>query len=186
MFERWSTAHLAAPQRTECFRAMLVHRGCDRLALDKVEAPLQGISRTLIELVRGGRQCLVVNLALSGRCKLRQFGREVIARPGELLLIDSSAPYELEQPDDVDLLSLAVPHPMLGKLLPAGVELVARRLPESASAALLANQLRTLAQWPHQLNAAEAEWLSDLLVGMVRAVIAAAAAPTAAALLRRH
>jgi len=197
MFERWSTAHISAPQRADFWReavceafvsmtprierlvdsrAILVHRGFDRLAFNTLEAAPHGVARTPIDLARGGRQYLFVNLNLSGRCRLRQFGRELIAQPGELLLIDSSEPYELEQADEVDLLSLAVPHAMLGKLLPAATEQVARRLPASASAMLLANQLRTLAQWPHKLNAAEAGWVSDLLVGMVRALIAATAA----------
>jgi AraC family transcriptional activator of tynA and feaB len=197
MFERWSTVHNAAPQRAEVWReaflsmtprierlagsrAMLLHRGLDRLAPNNVEAPPHGVESTPLVPANRGRAYLFVNLRLSGRCRLRQCGRELIARPGQLLLIDSSEPYELQQPDEVDVLSLAVPQPMLGKLLPAATDQVACRLPESASAMLLVNQLRTLAQWPHELSAAEADRVSDLLVGMVCAVIAAAAqAPNA-------
>jgi hypothetical protein len=186
MFEHWSTAHSTAPPREECrraaflsmtpciedfsdARAALVHRGIDRLAPGGVET----WDRRAGMSVQAASPSLMVNVHLVGRCRLRQLGRELVVRPGELMLIDGSRPYELQLPDD-QLLRLVVPHTMLGKLLPAITDMVACRLPESASATLLVNQLRTLAQWPHPLSAAEAARVSDLLVGMVRAVIDAA------------
>ncbi len=186
MFERWSTPHSTAPQHAESWRAaflsmtscadgfadarvVLLHHGVDRLAPGGVDAWVRGSGTR----ANAAPSCVSIGVHFHGRCRLRQFGRELIARPGELLLIDGGQPYQLQSPDD-ELLTLIVPQAMLGSLWLSVGELAARRLPESAYSTLLVNQLRTLAQWPHVLNSVEAASVSELLAGMLRTVIAAA------------
>jgi AraC-like DNA-binding protein len=214
MLSLWSTTRIAAPQRAEfwrgavCeaflamtpriaraadFRAQLHHRPLERLALNRVLAPAHGVARTPADLARDPRGRIFVNLNLGGAARLLQFGREHVARPGELLLIDGAEPYELTQDGPVDLLSLAVPHAALDpRTLAALRDRVARPLPARAAAGLLAAQMQALARWPGELGPAEAAAVAEHGLALIEALVepsadtpAPARAASRGALLRR-
>ena len=164
--------------RLDDFQAELTHRSFDNLALNQVDGPSHGVLRTPGDLAKGGEQYLFVNLCLSGRSSVRQQGQEAQAAVGQLLIFDSSTPFELEQIGEVKLLSLAVPHSAIG-MHGTSLSLSPRCLSGSMPAALLANQMSVLAQWNDPLAPLESNCVAELMVGTVRALVSelAGAAP---------
>lgn len=191
MYEHWSTLQIPASRRTQFwrdvveraflpmtpmlgrthdFKAVMTHRHIDRVALNQVQAPAHGMARTAADLNQGGPEVAFLNLYLAGRARLVQGGQEVEAKPGAMLLFDSSAEYGLEQPDDLHLVSLAVPRQALGNSLDRA-RLPPRCLRPCAPAMLLAAQLRSLAAWQEELNLNEGAAIADVLVGTLRAAL---------------
>ncbi|MCM5682822.1 helix-turn-helix domain-containing protein [Schlegelella sp. S2-27] len=188
----WSTRHVPPARRAEFWRgavceaflamtphiaargdfdARLDHLNIERLALNRVRGPAHGVERTALDLARGGRQYLFVNLHRSGRARLRQQGRELHARPNELMLIDSSERYVLDEVGDGDLLSLAVPLDLLGALATRVPACVALEVPDTPAAQLLKAHLTTLSGVPGEFPAAQAGPVSDALLALVGAVL---------------
>jgi len=191
MVERWSTLHIAAPKRAEFwreataqsflpmsprldrlddFRAVMVHRSIDHLSLNEVRAPSHGMARTRSDLAHGGPQFIFLNLYLNGRSRVRQSGVSTEAAKGRLLMFASDSIFELEQPDPIELLSLAVPRDLLQREIDLGAT-SPMLLAESAPALLLVNQIRTLAQWQEDLPYKDAAFISDSLIGILRAAL---------------
>lgn len=191
MYERWSTFHIDAPRRAEFWReataqsflpmsprldrlddfsAVMVHRSIDLLSLNEVRAPSYGMARTSSDLAHGGQEFIFLNLYLNGRSRVSQSGLSAEATNGRLLMFSSDSIFELEQPDPIDLLSLAVPRDLLQREIELGaVSLML--LAESAPALLLENQIRTLAQWQEDLPQKDAALISDSLIGILRAAL---------------
>lgn len=215
MYTTWTTDPVSPPRRAEfwrsavceaflamtpriapaCdFRARLDHLALERLAFNRVRGPAHGVLRTPLDLARAGPEFLFVNLNRRGRARLRQFGREHVAAPGELLLIDSSAPYELNEFDDVDLLSLAVPMQALRADLPRLHDAVAAPVPAGAACRMFTAQLQALCDAAHEVPAASAGSIGEVLVAGLVATLtppgdAAATHPLARrldALIARH
>lgn len=191
MVERWSTLHIAAPKRAEFwreataqsflpmsprldrlddFRAVMVHRSIDLLSLNEVRAPSHGMARTCSDLAHGGQQFIFLNLYLSGRSRVSQSGYSAEAAKGRLLMFASDSIFELEQPDPIELLSLAVPRDLLQREIDLGAA-SPMLIAESAPALLLENQIRTLAQWQEDLPQKDAALISDSLIGILRAAL---------------
>ena len=192
MYERWSTLHIEAGRRSDFwqmamaqafvsmtpslgrlpdFQATMVRRGIDLLSLNEVHGPAHTVSRTTADLGRHSADVFFINLATAGRSQLRQLGHDLIAAPGELMVFDSRTQFELALPDQVDLLSLAVPHALLGRSGGDGRSALPQRLAARAPAVLLASQMRALSQYEGDLDANEASHIADLLVGLVSAVV---------------
>jgi AraC-like DNA-binding protein len=206
----WSTHHIAPAQRAEfwrgavceaflamtpnladCddFRARLTHTGIERLGFNRVLAPAHGVTRTSLDLSRAGPDYLFVNLNRSGRGRVRQQGRDHIAPPGELMLIDSALPYRIDLLDGGELLSLAVPRPLLSRRVPAVGDCVARPLAATPASRLLRAQLLTLAEFDDPLDAGQESVVSDVLVALAASALSPAApesAPTGLARRVRH
>ncbi len=191
MYERWSTLNIAAPKRAEFwreataqsflpmsprldrlddFRAVMVHRSIDLLSLNEVRAPSHGMARTSSDLAHGGQQFIFLNLYLRGRSRVSQSGLSAEAAKGRLLMFASDSIFELEQPDPIELLSLAVPRDLLQREIDLGAA-SPMLIAESAPALLLENQIRTLAQWQEDLPQKDAELISDSLIGILRAAL---------------
>lgn len=194
MYNRWSTLHIAARDRAEFwrsanqdalmpltphiprlddFQATMTTRILDSVALNQIQvlAPSHDVKRTAADLARGGLPYVFVDLYLSGQTQACQDGREITVKPGELFLLDSSEKFRINHPNPVNLLVLAVPYNALGAQALAMSSLTARQLPERLSVQLLANQMRTLSTWQHDLQAAESDRMSELLVSTLQAVL---------------
>lgn len=191
MYERWSTFHIAAPRRAEFwreataqsflpmsprlkrlddFRAVMVHRSIDCLSLNEVRAPSHGMARTRIDLAHGGQQFIFLNLYLNGRSRVSQAGLSAEAAKRRLLMFSSDSIFELEQPDPIELLSLAVPQELLQREIESGAH-TPLLIANSAPALLLENQMRALAEWPEDLQQKDAALISDSLIGILRAAL---------------
>ena len=96
-------------RRADDFRAAMVHRTIDCLALNEVRGPAHDMWRTAADLSCGGSPVLFVNLYRTGNARIVQNGQEVEVGPQRLLLFDSCRPFKLQHSVATDLLSLAVP-----------------------------------------------------------------------------
>lgn len=191
MVERWSTLHIAAPKRAEFwreataqsflpmsprldrlddFRAVMVHRSIDHLSLNEVRAPSHGMARTSSDLAHGGQQFIFLNLYLNGRSRVSQSGLSAEAAKGRLLMFASDSIFELEQPDPIELLSLAVPRDLLQREIDLGAA-SPMVIAKSAPALLLESQILTLAKWQEDLPQKDAALISDSLIGILRAAL---------------
>jgi AraC-like DNA-binding protein len=191
MYERWSTLHIDPSRRpgfweavaaqsvvpmtarlgkSEDFEAAMVHRGVADLALNEVNAPPHAMSRTRSDLARSGAEFAFLNLDSSSRVRSRQFGMVIDVAPGQLLLTRSDSVSELEQLDDVRLLSLAVPLALVQREVNMD-DAAPRVLAHSAAVSLLTSQMRALATWQQDLGSYESSLLADALLGTVRAAL---------------
>ena len=193
MYERWSTLHIAPSERARfwCeataqafvamtpelgkaadFQALMTHRSIDNLCFNEVDAPAHRMMRTAADLQTGGEQYLFLNLDLANQSRIAQRGKQVDAGPGQLLLFNSAEQYDLQLPGGAQLLSLAVPHSALGSAGLDGLAHGPRFLPQRATTMLLAAQMRALSEWRQDLNVSEADCVANMLVGMIRAMLA--------------
>lgn len=206
--QTWTTQHIASARRADFWRdavcqaflamtprlprstdfaARLDHTSIERLALNRVQAPAHGVTRSPHDLARGGAGCLFLNLQLAGRGWVRQAGRDHRAAAGELMLIDSREPYMIDLLDGGILLSLAVPADVLDSAVPGLEHQVARPVRTSAAAHLLIAQMQTLAACAPSLDQAQVGVVSDTLVVLATtALTAPAAAAGAQSSLRRR
>lgn len=160
--------------RVDDFQAAMTHRTIDCLAFNEVRGPSHDTWRTSAAVSRGGSPVFFVNLYLSGNARVEQNGLEVAAAPGHLLLFDSCRPFKLKQPEQTDLLSLAVPHSVLNGRDTPSFDGRPLRLPETAPAHLLVSQMQPLSQWRSDIRAADAAHIAQALVGLLRATLSAA------------
>jgi AraC-like DNA-binding protein len=63
-----------------------------------------------------------------GQVAVRQDGRECLAEPGDMVLVDSTAPYTLDHSDPCNLLVLAIEAGELKKRIPAPAEMIGMKL----------------------------------------------------------
>jgi AraC-like DNA-binding protein len=156
--------------RTQDFEARLDHLPLERVYLNQVTAPAHGVSRTATDINRDDKHMFFVNMSPSGRCHVRQQGREHTALAGELILIESSSTYSIDLPDDGALLSLAVPREWLANACPQALDRTAQKIPESAASHLLAQQMIELTRIP-EVDALQAGLISQAMVSLLAAAL---------------
>jgi AraC family transcriptional activator of tynA and feaB len=163
------------PRLADCtdFRARLTHTAIDALSFNRVVAPAHGVLRTPLDLARAGPDYLFVNLNRTGRGRVCQHGREHVAQPGELMLIDSAAPYRIDLLDGGELLSLAVPRASLSRRA-ALDDRAARPLPASPAARLLRAQMLALADMDDRVDDAQGAIVSEALVALAAGALSPA------------
>ncbi|UUC96428.1 helix-turn-helix domain-containing protein [Comamonas sp. C11] len=141
-------AFLSMTPRIDCaprFEARLDHQSIDDIDLNRVTAPAHGVSRTKGDIARSGKDVFFLNVSMSGRCHIRQNGREYTARAHELVLMDSTTPYSVDLPDGGEMFSLSVPSQCLLRLAPRAHDLAAKRLSVSTASRLLLSQIHEVA-----------------------------------------
>ncbi|CAG7607731.1 helix-turn-helix domain-containing protein [Leucobacter soli] len=128
-------------ERSDAFTARLCTAGADGIAFTEVAAKPHLVERTPATIESGGSGQYKVSLLLSGSSILVQDGKELVMRPGDLSIYDTSRPYsllfteefrnlivmfpkdrlELPGPDAQQLTaeSLGAEHPGLGAVLTA-------------------------------------------------------------------
>lgn len=60
-----------------------------------------------------GEETFCLLLVRNGRLHLRQLGRESVVQAGHLCLLDANEPYDFQQPEHLDMLTLRIPGDML-------------------------------------------------------------------------
>lgn len=70
------------------------------ITVSHLQSRTQLVVRGLHEIRRRPSEYFFANLQLAGRCIVRQDGREVVAQAGDLYVVDTTRPYELDQVDD--------------------------------------------------------------------------------------
>jgi AraC family transcriptional regulator, positive regulator of tynA and feaB len=104
-----------APERKQkgLFSGRISQRSLDAISVSQVSADGHCVNRTPIEIAHSSEECFFANLQLAGTGRTRQGGHEIISGPGDLVLVDASAPYSIAHDDAFDLISVKVPHALL-------------------------------------------------------------------------
>lgn len=173
-------------RRADDFQAAMVHRTIDCLALNEVRGPAHDMWRTAADLSCGGSPVLFVNLYRTGNARIVQNGQEVEVGPQRLLLFDSCRPFKLQHSVATDLLSLAVPHALLGDRTVQALGEMPWRLPGTAPALLLMNQMQALSKWQADIQALDGACIAQAMVSLLRALMPEGLEPRAAPPHRRH
>lgn len=110
----------------ERFRAHLAQADLGAATVNLIAADSQRVYRTHAKIARSRFPVLFLLQLRSGAMRLRQLGREAYLCAGESVLIDGTAPYELECPQATSSLALRLPEPWLKGWIPYPERLRAR------------------------------------------------------------
>lgn len=108
-----------APERRQkgVFRGRISQRPLDSISVSQVSADGHRVNRTAFEISHSSEECYFANLQLSGTGRTQQGGDEIISGPGDLVLVDATAPYSIAHDDAFDLISVKIPHALLANRL---------------------------------------------------------------------
>jgi AraC family transcriptional regulator, positive regulator of tynA and feaB len=123
--DRFLELDIDAPMR-ERFRAHLDQAELGAATVNLIAADSQRVHRTHAKIARSRFPMLFLLQLRSGAMRLRQLGREAYLHAGESVLIDGTAPYELECPEATSSLVLRLPEPWLKGWIPYPERLRAR------------------------------------------------------------
>lgn len=101
------------------FAAQVSTSGADKAVFTKLTTAPHLVERTTTNIAAGGSGYFKLNMLLSGSGVLVQDGKEVLIRPGDLALYDTSRPYSLMFDDVVSNLVMMFPKDRLS--LPASI-----------------------------------------------------------------
>lgn len=88
------------------------------ITVSRLQSCAQTVHRGAAEIARQPGEYFFANLQLTGTCVIRQDGRETVANPGDLYLVDTTRPYALRlEQDQWSSLSCRVPHHRITPLL---------------------------------------------------------------------
>jgi AraC-like DNA-binding protein len=134
---------------TQSFSARLSSADADGVVFTEVAAQPHLVERTDETISRGGSGYYKVSLLLAGASVLVQDGREVVMRPGDLSVYDTSRPYSLLFTEEFRNLIVMFPKDRLDVPVPFTEQLTA--VPLGAESGLAPVVSAFLSQFPAQL-----------------------------------
>lgn len=134
---------------THSFNAQLSTVDADGVAFTEVAASPHVVERTPETICRGGGGYYKVSLLLAGQSVLVQDGREVIMRPGDLTVYDTSRPYSLLFTEEFRNLIMMFPKDRLNIPVPFTEQLTAVSMREQSDLAPVVASF--LSEFPTQL-----------------------------------
>ena len=138
-------------ERAEPFAARMTSVDADNIAFTEVAAKPHLIERTPETIASGGSGYYKVSLLLAGSSILVQDGRELVMRPGDLSIYDTSRPYSLLFGEEFRNLIMMFPKDRLELPIPFTEQLTAVPLAQQHSG--LAPVITAfLSQFPAQLS----------------------------------
>lgn len=166
---------VSAPS-AEAFSAQLLL--CD-LGIAQIGAgtgSAQVARRTREHIARSPVQRYVLLQSRSHAFHIRQYGRELLVRPGQCALYDTKEPYKVSFPTQLDCLGISVGQDWLARWRPHPEDIVARSQSDSCWAEPLGAMVRALAQ----VRVDELALPADVVLDQLGALIALAAEPARA------
>ncbi len=103
------------PRLQECpvFRGSIEKVAVDRIALSRVRASAHSVSRLAEHIRQGGADLCFVNLQIEGVGLTRRGGQEILSRPLDVTVVDTTEPFDIQHRSDFSLYSLIVPREIL-------------------------------------------------------------------------
>nr|WP_083523160.1 helix-turn-helix domain-containing protein [Pseudoclavibacter alba] len=95
------------------FRARVSHVNVHGVSFTDIRAGAHTVLRTPELIAESSEHCVKISRQMEGRGIHRQHGRSVDLQPGDLVVYDTSQPYELSFTDDFRVLVMMVPHERL-------------------------------------------------------------------------
>lgn len=109
-----------APERLDKrldFSGRIMQQSLDAVSISRVTAEGHCVNRTKYAINRSSEDCFFANLQIAGHSRTRQSGCEIFAKPGDLVLVNASNPYDIAHEEAFDLISVKVPHALLANRL---------------------------------------------------------------------
>lgn len=143
-----------------------------------VTSKAQGIYRGTSEIRRVPKEHFFANLQLAGECLVRQDGREVLIKPGDFYVVDTTRKYDLIF-SDWQILCIRLPRHLLVPLLKTPKLATAVRVcPVGGMGAITANFMRSLLDAPEDLSIASQQALTSSLTNLLAVTLGASVEAT--------
>jgi len=123
--------------RDEFFGAVS-SRQCGDLRFSRVYSTRQRVVRTQARIGRSTADGFLLSLQTQGTGRVRQGGRESVQKPGDMVLYDTSSPYDLSFDGRFRQLILTLPRAQLLRAIPGAENLTAIAIVSTNAAAKLA------------------------------------------------
>ena len=141
------------------------------LDLTEVRSSVQRMRRTPTLIGRDTRDACLVQIQRTGRCLVRQDGREALLSAGDFALYETTRPYDLSfDGAEHDVIVVRLPRSALDPHVVNLHELTAKTVPGSSAAGhLMLTMVDTLQRNIRQLHPASAVSLSDAITSVIAA-----------------
>lgn len=109
-----------------------------------------------------------INMQVKGDVLAKQRGREVLIRPNEFYIVDSTEPYDLDYRSDLEIYSFRVPKRLFDPLLKDASRLTATRVSRETPLGLLAvDFLQSVLKQSHAIPGAAHQSIANMIVELV-------------------
>ncbi|MBL6750630.1 MAG: helix-turn-helix domain-containing protein [Nevskia sp.] len=137
------------------------------VTVSEVTSRAQNVVRGVHEIRRTSNEYFFANMQLGGSCIVRQDGREVLIRPGDFYIVDTTRVYELDF-EDWRLLCIRIPRHLLVPLLQSPRNSTAVRLHDDGALGTIAGSfMRTVLQCPEDIASVAQQTLINTLVNLI-------------------
>lgn len=148
----YAEVEITPPADDELFNEMTIYSWAD-LRLSWIRSnpiTLEKLNREPFRITQDG---YVVVIPLSGSYRLRQYGREVFLKAGDLALYDATAPHRIDCPRPFSKVIVSIPRPLLRQRIPGVESLTAMQIPGNCGiGGVTANFLRSTTAQAGQLE----------------------------------
>ncbi len=146
------TALNPVPKPTDGFDSKVVVKALLDVRVADVTSKAQAVHRGRPEINRAPDEFFFANLQLAGECLVRQDGREVVIKPGDFYVVDTTREYDLIF-TDWQILCIRLPRSLLVPLLKTPHQATAVRVcPVGGMGAITASFMRSLLDAPEELG----------------------------------
>lgn len=164
---------LAEPGDAGTFRGSVTHTELGSLVLAQVAAGPHVIGRSSRLIRRADPECYKLSLQVAGRGLLSQGGQQAVLAPGDLVLYDTSHPYELRFDGAFQMIVLMFSRSLLHVPEPAVRALAGRRIPgDHGLAGLVGPFVTGLARQAGRCAVGANVALADAVLDMLAAALA--------------
>ncbi len=167
------TALNPVPVPTEGFDSRVSVKSLLDVRVADVSSKAQAVHRGAQEIRRIPNEFYFANLQLEGECLVRQDGREVLIKPGDFYVVDTTRQYDLIF-TDWHILCIRLPRHLLSPLLKVPNQSTAVRIcPDGGMGAITASFMRSLLDAPEALPMASQQALTSSLANMLAVTLGA-------------
>ena len=167
------TALNPIPEPTEGFDSKVVVKSLLDVRVADVSSKAQAVYRGAQEIQRIPNEFYFANLQLAGECLVRQDQREVLIKPGDFYVVDTTRQYDLIF-TDWHILCIRLPRHLLSPLLKVPNQSTAVRIcPDGGMGTITANFMRSLLDAPERLPIESQQALTSSLASMLAVTLGA-------------
>lgn len=167
------TALNPVPESTDGFDSKVLVKAFMDVRIADVTSRAQAVYRGAQEIRRVPNEFFFANLQLAGECLVRQDGREVLIKPGDFYVVDTTRQYDLIF-TDWQILCIRLPRHLLIPLLKTPTQATAVRVcPVGGMGAITASFMRSLLEAPEELSPASQHALTSSLTNLLAVTLGA-------------
>lgn len=165
--EAFTSLSPAADSR-KAFESSVSQRDIAGVLISDTKSKAQSIERGAREISRNPTPRFFINLQVSGTCLMRQDTREVLVRPGEFYLVDTTRPYQQDY-SDWHVICVSIPRHLLEPLLisPARSTAVCLSISDGGLGTIAGSFIQSLQHCSESTGPAAKELLATSLVNVI-------------------